>query len=351
MKKTISLVMTSVILFLTICLSGCQKQDNNMLNVYNWGEYMDMSVIDEFTKETGIRVNYKTYDSNEAMFSKISTGAAGYDIVFPSDYMISKMIEEDMLAELDFNNIPNYKYIGDDYKNLEFDPDNKYSVPYTWGTVVILYDKTKVDPKDVKDQSINLLWNQKYKDQILMFDNPRDAFGLALIKNGYSINSDNPAEWDKAAESLIEQKPLIQAYVMDQIFDKLGTGEAAVAPYYAGDAILIKEQNPNIEYYIPKEGTNMFVDSICVLKTSTRKEQAEKFIDFLCRTDVAVKTAEEIGYATPHSKAFLKLDKETTSDSCIYPSSEILQNTEVFKNLDKSISIHQSDLWIKVKAS
>ncbi|MCR5484939.1 MAG: spermidine/putrescine ABC transporter substrate-binding protein, partial [Clostridiales bacterium] len=318
-------------------------------NVYNWGEYIDLSLIPEFEKETGIKVNYTTYESNESMYAKVSSGAASYDVVIPSDYMISKMISEDLLAELDFNNIPNYSLIGDDYKGLSFDPENKYSVPYTWGTVTIIYNKSLVDAKDVEDKSIDLLWNEKYSGQILMFDNPRDAFGLALKKLGYSMNSLDEGQWKEAAEILKAQKPLVQAYVMDQIFDKMSSGEAAIAPYYAGDALIMQESNPDIDFYIPKEGTNMFVDAMCVLKSSPHKTEAEQFINYMCSTHAAVKNAEEIGYATPQLEARAELDPTITSNPTVYPSTETLASTEVFLNLPAKINQLQSDLWTEIK--
>lgn len=349
MKKIVSLVLTAALLVTVAAFAGCGTGNTVTINVFNWGEYIDMSVLKDFEKETGIKVKYDNYDSNETMYSKISSGAAEYDVVIPSDYMISKMIEEDMLAELDFNNIPNYSKIGDAYKNLSFDPENKYSVPYTWGTVVIMYDKTQVDPEDVADKSVNLLWNEKYQNKILMFDNPRDAFALAQLKLGYSMNSDNPDEWRAAAEELKKQKPLLQAYVMDQIFDKLGSGEAAIAPYYAGDGPLVQESNPNVDYYIPKEGTNMFVDSMCVLKNTKHKAEAEQFINFMCSTEVALKNANEIGYATPQTEAAQQVDSRLTNDPCIYASAETLENTEAFNNLPKDISVLQSQLWTEIK--
>lgn len=349
MKKVISMAMASVLLASLFLFGACTQETKATINVYNWGQYIDETVLKDFKKETGIKVVYSTYDSNETMYSKISTGAADYDVVIPSDYMISKMIEEDLLAELNFANIPNYSMIGEEYKNLEFDPNNAYSVPYTWGTVVIFYDKTQVAPEDVKDKSINLLWNEKYSGKILMFENPRDAFGLSLIKNGFSLNSENPVEWQKAADDLKAQKPLVQAYVMDQIFDKLGSGEAAIAPYYAGDGPLIQEQNPNIDYYIPTEGTNMFVDSMCVLKSSKNKAAAEAFINFMCKTDVALKTANTIGYATPQVEAAKSVDPRLLEDKCIYADEATLANTEVFKNLPKEISVLQSNLWTEIK--
>ena len=348
-KKVLSIVFVLCMVCGTLSLAGCGNANKVTLNVYNWGEYIDLSVLPEFEKETGIKVNYTTYASNEEMYAKVSSGAASYDVVIPSDYMIGKMIEEDMLAELDFANIPNYSYIGEDYKGLEYDPENKYTVPYTWGTTVVIYNKTMVDPADAAQQSVNLLWNEKYKDQILMFDNPRDAFGVALSKLGYSLNTTDPEAWKAAAAELKAQKPLLQAYVMDQIFDKMESGEAAIAPYYAGDALIIQEENPDIDYYIPKEGANMFVDAMCVLKNSAHKAEAEAFINFMCRTDVAVKTAEVIGYATPHTAAKEQLDPAITGNTVVYADAATLANTEVFLNLNPEISKLQSELWTDIK--
>lgn len=347
-KKVLSIILALCTVCGVLSLAGCGG-NKVTLNVYNWGEYIDMSVLPEFEKETGIKVNYTTYASNEEMYAKVSSGAASYDVVIPSDYMIGKLIEEDMLAELDFANIPNYQYIGEDYKGLEYDPENKYTVPYTWGTTVIMYNKTMVDPADAAQKSVDLMWNEKYKDQILMFDNPRDAFALALSKLGYSFNSENPDEWKAAADLLKQQKPLVQAYVMDQIFDKMEAGEAAVAAYYAGDALIIQEENPDIDYYIPKEGANMFVDAMCVLKNTEHKAEAEAFINFMCKTDVAVKTAEIIGYATPHTAAKEQLDPAITGNTVVYADSATLANTEVFLNLTPEIGKLQSELWTDIK--
>ncbi len=347
-KKALSAVLCVLVFLPIIALSGCGG-NTVVLNVYNWGEYIAPGVTDQFEQETGIKINYTTYDSNESLYSKISSGAASYDVIIPSDYMISKMTEEGMLAELNFNNIPNYKYIDDKYKSLEYDSANKYSVPYTTGNTVIIYDKTKVAAADVAAQSIDLLWNEKYSGQILMFDNPRDAFGLALKKLGYSMNTTNEAEWKAAAEELKAQKPLVQAYVMDQIFDKMTSGEALIAPYYAGDALTMIEDNPNLTCYIPIEGANMFVDAMCVLKTSQYKTEAEKFINFMCSTEIAVKNAEEIGYATPQTQAKAQLDDSITSNSFVYPSDEVMANAEVFYNLPAETNQLQADLWTDIK--
>ncbi len=350
MKKVISFFCLFLLITACISCSFSAFAAGESVNVYNWGEYIDQNVLDMFYDETGIKVNYTTYDSNETMYSKIVSGAASYDVVVPSDYMISKMAQEGLLAELDFNNIPNYKYIGDEYKGLEYDPDEKYSVSYTWGTVVVIYNTKFVDEEDVKDESVNLLWNEKYAGKILMFDNPRDAFGLALKKAGYSLNSLNENDWSEAQKLLKEQKPLVQAYVMDQIFDKMASEEAWIAPYYAGDAYTIQQDNPDISFYLPKEGSNFFTDAMCVLKSSQNKENAEKFINFMCRTDIALMNAEEIGYGTPQTETYKLLDEEVSSNELLYPSKEKLRNqTEVFINLPSNISMLQSALWTSLK--
>ena len=317
--------------------------------MYNWGEYIDQSVLDDFEAETGIKVNYTTYASNEEMYSKIVSGAASYDVIIPSEYMISKMISEDLLAELNFDNIPNYKYIGEEYRGLSYDPEEKYSVPYTWGTVVIVYNTKYVDEEDVADESINLLWNEKYAGNILMFDNPRDAFALAHIKLGHSMNTTNPDEWYEAAEELKKQKPIVQAYVMDQIFDKMLNEEAYIAAYYAGDAMTMMDENENLAAYVPREGANMFFDSMCVLKSSRNKEAAEKFINFMCETEIAVRNAEEVWYAIPHTAAYEALDPEQSEDPLVYPPREVLDKCEVFINLNKETLVLQSELWINLK--
>ncbi len=350
MKKVISFFCLLILTASCVSCSFSAFAAGEAINVYNWGEYIDQEVLDIFYEETGIKVNYTTYDSNETMYSKIVSGAASYDVVIPSDYMISKMSQEGLLAELDFDNIPNYKYIGDEYKGLEYDPDEKYSVSYTWGTVVVIYNTKFVDEADVNDESIDLLWNEKYAGKILMFDNPRDAFGLALKKAGHSLNSLDENDWSDAQKLLKEQKPLVQAYVMDQIFDKMASEEAWIAPYYAGDAYTIQQDNPDISFYLPKEGSNFFTDAMCVLKSSQNKENAEKFINFMCRTDIALMNAEAIGYGTPQTETYSRLDEEVSSNELLYPSREKLMNqTEVFINLPSNISMLQSALWTSLK--
>lgn len=363
MKKFFSLLTALVLMLTCLLLPSCgnrQTEGENApfaggvgvtINVYNWGEYIDQSVLDVFTERTGINVNYTTYASNEEMYSKIVSGAASYDVIIPSDYMIAKMIEEDLLAELDFSNIPNYSLIGEDYKNLAYDPEEKYSVPYTWGTVVIVYNTKFVDEADVADESINLLWNEKYADKILMFDNPRDAFALAHNKLGHSLNTTVREHWDQAAEELIRQKPIVQAYVMDQIFDKMISEEAYIAAYYAGDAITMMEENENLAAYVPVEGANLFFDSMCVLKSSRHKKEAEAFINFMCDSEIAVANAEEVCYAIPQMEAFSMLDEETQNDTMVYPPQEVKERCEVFVNLPPEVLQWQSELWVKLKTT
>ena len=350
MKKFVSLLISLIIMFSALSVAAA-AEETIVLNVYNWGEYIEQSTIDMFEeKYPHIDVNYTTFDSNEAMYSKIVSGAASYDIVIPSEYMISKLINEDMLAELDFTNIPNYKYVGEAYKNLSSDPENKYSVPYFWGTVVVIYNAAFVAEEDVKDESLDLLWNEKYAGKILMFDNPRDSFGISLTRLGYSMNTENPDEWQAAAKALSEQKPIVQAYVMDAIFDKMEAGEAWIAPYYAGDALMMQQTNTDIKFYIPSEGTNMFVDSMCVLKTSEHKKEAELFINFMCEPEIAAMNAETVGYATPNTEAQKLLDPEITGNELVYPSEDFLKNnTDVYINLSQKTQMLQSTLWTDLK--
>ena len=340
-------------------LTGCNSADDQItLNVYNWGEYISdgsdglMDVNAEFEKATGIKVNYKTYESNESMYTLLESGAAEYDVVIPSDYMIGKMIQEDMLAKLNFDNIPNYKYIDEQYKGLEYDPNNEYSVPYTWGTVGIFYNKKYVTEADL-EKGWDLLWDERFAGKIFMFDNARDSFAIAMKKLGYSMNTTDPAHWQAAYDALAEQRPLVQGYFMDQVFQKMTNEEGYLAPYYSGDgAIMMYDEidgNENIGYFVPHQGTNLFVDSMCVLKNSKHKEAAEQYINFMCRTDVATSNAEYICYSTPHTEALQMLDADVRNDEMFYPTEETLENTEVYITLPPETVKMQKDLWIKLK--
>lgn len=323
------------------------------INVYNWGEYISngtedsLNVNAEFTKRTGIRVNYTTFEDNESLYSKLVGGGASYDVIFPSDYMISKMIQEKMLQKLDFSNIPNYKYIDAAYRDTTYDPKSEYSVPYTWGVVGIFYNK-----KYVKEKigSWKILWDKKYSGKILMFDNPRDAFGIAQKILGYSYNSTSAEEWESAARLLEQQKPLVQAYVMDQIFDKMENGEAWLAPYYAGDAAMLVDSNPDIGFAIPtKEGTNFFLDAMCVPTSAKHKKEAEAYINFLCDPEIAAANMEYVGYSTPETEAKKLLPEEIQENPIVYPPESILKNAETFVVLPEDTGLLEDSLWAQVK--
>lgn len=327
------------------------------INVYNWGEYISdgeddsLDINKEFTKLTGIKVNYSTYATNEELYAKLKAGAASYDIIIPSDYMISRMISEDMLEPINVQNIPNVKNIMEKFQKPVYDEGAKYSVPYTWGTVGIVYDKEAVDI-DESEIDWNVLWDEKYTDNVLMFDNPRDAFAIAEILLGYSINTENPDELKAAAEKLKEQKSVVQAYVMDEIFDKMGAGEAAFAPYYAGDAVTLMADYDHLGFVVPKSGTNLFVDAMCIPKGAEQKEAAEMYINFMCEAEVALATAEYIGYSTPNSAAFDLLDDSVKNDGISYPDDEYINNnTTVFYNLSDEANELMQQLWTEMKSS
>ena len=331
-------------------------KENDVMNgeklvVYNWGEYIDPEVLTMFEEETGIDIVYEEFETNEILYPKISSGAIAYDVICPSDYMIQRMIENDLLAELNFDNIPNIKNIGSTYMehSKEFDPENKYSVPYCWGTVGILYNKTMVDePVD----SWSILWDPKYKDNILMQDSVRDAFGVTLKYLGYSLNSIDLDELTEAKNLLIEQKPLVQAYVIDQVRDKMIGNEAALGVIYSGEAIYTQKENPNLEYVIPKEGSNIWIDSWVIPKNAEHKENAEKFINFLCRPDIALMNFEYITYSTPNEAARELIEDESIRNSEIaFPDLSKYDNLETFQYLGTEADQVYGDLWNKVKSS
>ena len=350
MKKNVfALVLTLVmVMSLTIGLAGCgNSATNGEVNVYNWGEYIDEELLDKFTEETGIKVNYDTYSDNESLYSMLSSGSANYDVVIPSDYMISRMIDEDMLEELNFDNIPNFQYIDDAYKGLEYDPEDRYSVAYTWGTVGIIYNTTMLD---YVPDSWSVLWDENLSGQILMFNNSRDAIGIALKYLGYSQNTTDPEQITEAVDLLIQQKPLVQAYVMDQIFDKLEGGEAAVGPYYAGDAITMIEENPDLAFVVPKEGTNLFVDAMCIPKGAQNKENAEAFINFMCDPENMAANIEYIAYSSPSSAARELLSDDLKNSEICYPDEALLANTDTFINLPQdTLDLYDSE-WVRLMA-
>ncbi len=359
MKKIFSVLVSALVCFYCClpALAAPKQKDYSHLkgteiNVYNWGEYISdgaegsMDVNAEFYKETGIRVNYTTFDSNENMYNKLKGGGANYDIVIPSDYMIARLIEEGLVQKIDFSNIPNYSNIMDQYKNLYFDPTNEYSVPYNVGLVGIIYNTKVVEGTP---DSIDLLWDEKYAGKILNFNNPRDAFALAQWKAGIDLNTTDPDEWNTAFELLKQQKPLVQSYVMDEVFNKMESEEAAIAPYYAGDFLIMHDNNENLAFFYPKEGTNIFVDSICIPTSSQNKEAAELYINFLIRGDIALQNAEYICYATPNKAVLENEDYSLADEEILYPENMDEMVTEYFHNLDPQTQLVMTTLWDSLK--
>lgn len=319
--------------------------------IYNWGEYIDPEVLDMFEEETGIQVIYEEFETNEIMYPKIQSGAIAYDLVCPSDYMIQKMIQNDLLQPLNFDNIPNAKNIGQVYyeKSRQFDPDNQYSIPYCWGTVGILYNTKMVEePID----SWTVLWDTQYKDNILMQDSVRDAFAVALKTLGYSLNSTSIHELTQAKDLLVQQKPLVQAYVIDQVRDKMIGNEAAIGVIYSGEAIYTQTENPDLAYVVPKEGSNMWIDSWVMPKNAPNKENAEKFLDFLCRPEIALMNFEYITYSTPNEKARELIEDPAIRNSEIaFPVDSILSRCETFTYLGEDADEVYNQLWREVKSN
>ena len=361
MLKRLSAIVLTVII-ICACISPAVFAQNKekdyshlkgtTLNVYNWGEYISdgqegtLDVNKAFEERYGIQVNYTNYESNENMYNKLKSGGANYDVVIPSDYMIAKLVEENMLRELDYSNIPNYKYIVEKYKNLYYDPENKFSVPYTVGMVGLIYNTTMVEGNP---DSWGVLWDEKYAGKILMFNNPRDAFGIAQFYAGQSINTTDVAEWDKSIELLKEQNPLVASYVMDEVYNKMEHGDAALAPYYAGDFLTMYDVNPDLAFVYPKEGVNFFVDAMCVPKNAENPEAAELYINFMLEEEVAVANANYICYASPHKLVLESDDYELKGNEVLYPSEEDMPKTEMFENLDYDTQQYMAMLWNELK--
>ncbi len=326
---------------------------NVTLNVYNWGEYISngsddsVDVVAAFEQLTGIHVNYTTFDSNESMYAKLKSGAASYDVIIPSDYMVAKMIDEDMLLPLNYDNIPNFSLIDEQYRNPDYDPENAYTVPYMLCTTGIIYNTTMVDqaPTSWAD-----LWDEQYAGNILMFNNSRDAYAIAAFKEGKSINPGTPEEVDEVMEQLKAQKPLVQAYVMDEIFDKMIGGEAAIGVYYSGDAITMIDDNPDLAWVFPEEGSVLSVDCMCIPATSQNQEAAEMFINFMCEVDVGVANAEYIGYTTPSTAVWEQLDDELKYSEIAYPSEEVEAKEQVFTALSEEVNSELDVKWSEMKS-
>lgn len=355
MKKVMALTLATMVFVtgLTACGTGeNQTADAGELYIYNWGEYFSPDALEQFEEETGIQVTYDEYETNEVMYPIISNGAASYDLVCPSDYMVQRMIGEDLLEEINFDNVPNLKYVDSQYieASKEFDPENKYSIPYLWGTVGILYNKTMVkEPVD----SWAILWDTKYKDNVLMQKSVRDAFGITLKYLGYSLNSTDEKQLEEAKQKLIEQKKsgVVQAYVVDEVRDKMIGNEAAIGVIYSGEALTCQEENPDLEYVIPKEGSNLWIDSWVIPKGAKNKENAEKFLNFLCKPEIAKMNFDYITYSIPNEEGRKLIEDESYRESQIaFPNWDSLTNCETFKYLGNEVDKMYNDKWKEIMA-
>ncbi|MBQ4074510.1 MAG: spermidine/putrescine ABC transporter substrate-binding protein [Clostridia bacterium] len=342
--KKLSLVLALILCCSMLVVSNAAAEE--VVNVYNWYDYMDESVFDMFTAETGIKVNKMYFTTNEDMMVQVRVSPGAYDLVFPSDYCVERMIAEGLISELNFDNIPNSKYTSQWLMNPGYDPDNKYSVPFMWGTVGILYNTKMVDePVD----SWGILWNEKYANNIFMMDSLRDTMGLTLKYQGYSMNTRNLVELKAATDKLVQQKKLVKAYGVDEIKDKMAAGEAALAVMWSGDALYAMELNEDLAYAVPKEGSNIWVDPMVIPATAKNKENAEKLIDFLCRPEIAKMNCEYIWYSSPNSAAIELMGEDYTANSTINPAQDVIERCEWFHDIPDTFLTVYNTLWGQVK--
>ncbi len=344
--------------------------DEVTLNIYNWGEYLSYDdeeaydVLVEFEKYyektygKSIQINYSEFDSNESLYAKIKNGVSGYDVIIPSDYMIARLINEGLLEKLNFENIPNYQYIGEGFKGLYYDPDNLYTVPYTYGRVGVLYNSEMVADEDVTGKW-DLMWNDHYTGKILQFNNSRDAFGTAMYKLGIDVNTTDRDDWEKARDELMKQKPILKSFVMDEVFGEMMNGDAAISAYYAGDFLYMYEDNDALRFYYPEEGSNLFVDAMCVPKGCQNKEAAEIFINFMLSRDAAIANAQTTYYASPNALVYEDAEYAEYMNSIHPDAMDILYPNDFdfheqygkycFKNMDRSTLNMVNSLWEEVK--
>ena len=364
MKKIISILLAAVMLgSVTAVLAGCGSsssegssapKDKGEVNVYSWDDYFSpgtgdlKNVLEEFEKETGIKVNCTTYSTNEELYTMLKQSNVSYDVIIPSEYMVSKLIRENMLQELNYDNIPNYKNLSERFQKLSCDPDSKYTVCYNWGVTALVYDKTKVKNKPT---DWDVLWDKSLSGQILMFDNSRDAMAIAMQQCGIDPTKCTKEDVDKASEKLKEQKPLVKKYVMDQVFNEMEGGQSAVAPYYAGDIAMMMEENENLDYCLPANGSNLFYDAMCVPTCSKNKDNAEAFINFMQKPEIAAENFKYLRYGTPNEKAIELIDEELKSNELSFPSEEYLNKCYVFSDLDDEVYAYMQQKFVDLQAT
>lgn len=354
MKRLLSVILCATLTASTALIStGCGGETKEEINVFNWGEYISngeedtLDVIADFEEKYNVKVNYTNYESNEEMYNMLKDSNSSYDVIIPSDYMISKLIEEDRLEKINFENVPNASNLMEKYKKTEFDPTGEYSVAYSWGVVALAYNKTMVSEKPTSFAS---LWDEKYSGNILMFNNSRDAMAIAMKLKGITPTSVTKKDIDTASAYLTEQKPILKKYVMDQVFTEMEGDQAALAPYYAGDIAAMMGNNENLDYVLPEEGSNLFIDSMCIPKTTQNKELAEKFINYMLEAEVAKANAEYIGYSTPNQAAYELLDDSVKNNQLVYPSDEYLAKCYTFANLPQDVYDYMQDQFLKVQS-
>ncbi len=360
MKRIICVILSLVMLSLPLSLTGCSTSEfEGEINVYNWGEYISngddgtLDVIEEFEKKYKIKVNYTNFETNEEMYNILSNSNSSYDVIIPSDYMVSRLREEGMLEKIDFENIPNYKNIMDNFKTSSYDPTGEYSVPYSWGIVALAYNKKMIEEGTV--EGFSSLWDEENKGKILMFNNSRDAMAIAMQLCDPPIDPGSSSftleDIDRATDKLIEQKPLLKKYVMDQVFTEMESSQAAIAPYYAGDIYTMMLNNEDLTYCLPQEGSNLFVDAMCIPTCCQNKEYAELFINFMCDPQVAKANAEYIGYATPNAEAHELLDDEIKNCELIYPPQEYMDKCYTFSNIPNDVYVYMQEKFVKACSS
>lgn len=347
MKKLLALLIS--ILIISTLFVGCSKKTSEEINFFNYGENIDEETVKEFEKQYGIKVNIETFDDMENMYQKVKNEGVKYDVILVSDALMPRMIKENLIQELNKDNIPNISQMDEEYLNLEIDPGNKYSVPYMFGTVGLIYNKDVV--KENVD-SWDILWNEKYKDKVFMFDTYRDTIGVALKKLGYSLNSTDPKQIEEAKELLIQQRKTVDPiYGVDNGTTMIPAGESDINMIWSGEGLNLQEENPNLVYIVPKEGANFWIDSLCIPSNAKNIEGAEKFINFVSDKESALRIADEIGYTTPNKEARLEQPESVRNNPNAYMPKEIMDRCEIYVDFPKNIKRMYDDAWLDIKSS
>ena len=349
MKKTFKLLSLSIfILLMGAFFVGCSKDSSEQISFLNYGENIDKETLKEFEKKYGIKVNVETFDDMETMYQKISKGGVKYDVILVSDALMPRMIKKGLIQELNKDNIPNISQMDKDYLNLQIDPGNKYSVPYMFGTVGLIYNKDVVKEKV---DSWDILWDEKYKDKVFMFDTYRDTMGAALKKLGYSLNSKNPKEIEEAKELLIKQRETVNPiYGVDNGTTMIPAGESDINMIWSGEGLNLQDENPNLVYVVPKEGANFWIDSLCIPKNAENVEGAEKFINFVSDKESALRIADEIGYTTPNKEARLAQPDNVKNNPNAYMPKEIMDRCEIYEDFPMDVKKIYDNAWVNIKS-